>query len=227
MRRAKDGYSYQPIPRVATEDAIENENERLAEQLSGKISTLKHMSIEIGNEVRYQDKILRGLDDDVDRSTGFLGNIDAARQWPPRGGEELIFSAKHENTAQYRPRITQVGRLSSDTAFLLIIRKTDIIVLMSSLNDAARPGVDSGWGPPSTTPEQPLESDFSLMGCFWAFSVVDRVIVASSRMRAFPSIRECVGRAPRASSVLDCISCVLGRRSSSVRVGAVVYQAPF
>ncbi|XP_063383496.1 BET1 homolog [Cydia fagiglandana] len=73
MRRARDGYAYQPIPRVATEDAVAHENDQMAEELSGKISTLKHMSIEIGNEVRYQDKILRGLDDDVDRSSGFLG----------------------------------------------------------------------------------------------------------------------------------------------------------
>ncbi|KAI8436702.1 hypothetical protein MSG28_010189 [Choristoneura fumiferana] len=67
MRRARDGYQYQPIPRVATDDAIAHENDQMAEELGSKISTLKHMSIEIGNEVRYQDKILRGLDDDVDR----------------------------------------------------------------------------------------------------------------------------------------------------------------
>ncbi|KAI8436703.1 hypothetical protein MSG28_010190 [Choristoneura fumiferana] len=73
MRRARDGYQYQPIPRVATDDAIAHENDQMAEELGSKISTLKHMSIEIGNEVRYQDKILRGLDDDVDRSSGFLG----------------------------------------------------------------------------------------------------------------------------------------------------------
>ncbi|XP_053609359.1 BET1 homolog [Plodia interpunctella] len=73
MRRARDGYAYQPIPRVATDDVLENENERMAEELSGKISTLKHMTIQIGDEVRYQSNILRGLDDDVDRSSGFLG----------------------------------------------------------------------------------------------------------------------------------------------------------
>ncbi|XP_059052251.1 BET1 homolog [Achroia grisella] len=73
MRRPRDGYSYQPLPRVTTEDALENDNDRMAEELSGKISTLKHMSIQIGDEVRYQDKMLRGLDDDVDRSSGFLG----------------------------------------------------------------------------------------------------------------------------------------------------------
>ncbi|NP_001040395.1 BET1 homolog [Bombyx mandarina] len=73
MRRAREGYHYQPVPRVATEDTIENENERMAEELSGKISSLKYISIELGNEVRDQEKLLRGLDDDVDRSSGFLG----------------------------------------------------------------------------------------------------------------------------------------------------------
>lgn len=73
MRRARDSYPYQPVPRAPTDDMLEHENERMAGELGEKISTLKHMSIEIGNEVRYQDKILRGLDDDVDRSSGFLG----------------------------------------------------------------------------------------------------------------------------------------------------------
>ncbi|VVC86684.1 BET1 homolog [Leptidea sinapis] len=72
MRRARDGYHYQPIPRTVTDDVVEHENNMMAEELSGKITTLKHMSIEIGNEVRYQDKLLRGLDDDADRSSGFL-----------------------------------------------------------------------------------------------------------------------------------------------------------
>ncbi|CAH0715639.1 unnamed protein product, partial [Brenthis ino] len=73
MRRARESYQYQPIPKAPTDDVLEHENERMAQELSGKITTLKHMSIEIGNEVRLQDQILRGLDDDVDRSSGFLG----------------------------------------------------------------------------------------------------------------------------------------------------------
>lgn len=73
MRRSRDNYSYEPLARAPTEDVLERDNERMAEELGGKIHTLKHMSIEIGNEVRYQDSILRGLDDDVDRSSGFLG----------------------------------------------------------------------------------------------------------------------------------------------------------
>lgn len=73
MRRARDGYGYQPVPRAPTDEVLEHENERMAQELSGKISSLKDISIELGNEVRHQDKLLRGLDDDVDKSYGFLG----------------------------------------------------------------------------------------------------------------------------------------------------------
>lgn len=73
MRRAREGYQYQPVPRGPPEDFLERENERMAEELSGKIGTLKDISIQLGDEVRYQEKLLRGLDDDVDRSSGFLG----------------------------------------------------------------------------------------------------------------------------------------------------------
>lgn len=74
MRRSQ-GYNYQPIPQGAagsSHDALEEENERLAEELQGKIGALKSLTIDIGNEVRYQDKVLRGIDDDMDRTGGFL-----------------------------------------------------------------------------------------------------------------------------------------------------------
>lgn len=50
------------------------ENERLEAELQGKIGALKSLTIDIGHEVRYQDKVLRGIDDDMDRTGGFLGN---------------------------------------------------------------------------------------------------------------------------------------------------------
>lgn len=46
----------------------------MAEELKGKIGALKSLSIDIGDEVRYQDKLLRGIDDDMDRTGGFLAN---------------------------------------------------------------------------------------------------------------------------------------------------------
>lgn len=83
MRRAQ-GYGYQPLPQADSRpttsnntDMLEDENQQMAEELKGKIGALKSLSIDIGNEVRYQDKLLRGFDDDMDRTGGFLGNTMA------------------------------------------------------------------------------------------------------------------------------------------------------
>ncbi|XP_058055844.1 BET1 homolog [Anopheles bellator] len=80
MRRSQ-GYNYQPLPQQApgssgqaSGDALEEENERMAEELKGKIGALKSLTIDIGNEVRYQDRLLRGIDEDMDRTGGFMSN---------------------------------------------------------------------------------------------------------------------------------------------------------
>ncbi|XP_055384134.1 BET1 homolog [Condylostylus longicornis] len=77
MRRTN--YAYQPLtqrpPGPSTSyDNLEDENERSTEELKEKIGALKSLTIDIGNEVRYQDKLIGGLDDDLDRTGGFLGN---------------------------------------------------------------------------------------------------------------------------------------------------------
>lgn len=85
MRRSQ-GYNYQPLSQAGegpstsqagNSDLIEQENERLAEELQGKIGALKSLTIDIGHEVRYQDRLLRGIDDDMERTGGFLGNTMA------------------------------------------------------------------------------------------------------------------------------------------------------
>lgn len=78
MRR-NNNYPYQslnqnPGPSGIAHDSLEGENENAAEELKQKIGALKSLTIDIGNEVRYQDKLLRGMDDDMDRTHGFLGN---------------------------------------------------------------------------------------------------------------------------------------------------------
>lgn len=76
MRRTP-GYNYQPLPQNApgsSHDVLEEENERLETELQGKIGALKSLTIDIGDEVRFQDKLLRGIDDDMDRTGGFLSN---------------------------------------------------------------------------------------------------------------------------------------------------------
>lgn len=81
MRRAQ-GYNYQPLSQSegrpsTSHDVLEEENERMAEELKGKIGALKSLTIDIGNEVKYQDKLLRGIDDDMERTGGFLSNTMA------------------------------------------------------------------------------------------------------------------------------------------------------
>lgn len=72
MRRSHAGVSYQPVPQSSNE--LEDENERLTGELKDKIHVLKSLSIDIGNEVKYQDRLLRDVDDDMERTGGFLGN---------------------------------------------------------------------------------------------------------------------------------------------------------
>lgn len=75
MRRSQ-GYNYQPLSQnpgpSRNHDELEEENEQMASELQSKIGALKSLTIDIGNEVRYQDKLLRGMDDDMDKTGGFL-----------------------------------------------------------------------------------------------------------------------------------------------------------
>lgn len=71
MRRAHAGNYYEPLPQNSNE--IEEENEKMTGELQEKIGVLKSLTIDIGNEIKYQDKMLRDVDDDMDRTSGFLG----------------------------------------------------------------------------------------------------------------------------------------------------------
>lgn len=71
MRRAHAGNYYEPLSQNSNE--IEDENERMTSELQEKIGVLKDLTIDIGNEIKYQDKMLRNVDDDMDRTSGFLG----------------------------------------------------------------------------------------------------------------------------------------------------------
>lgn len=51
MRRAHAGNYYDPLPTQYDNDAIEQANEQMTSDLKDKISSLKSLSIDIGNEV--------------------------------------------------------------------------------------------------------------------------------------------------------------------------------
>lgn len=78
MRRAR-GSKYdedddsQLQPNFSVVD-IEEENEQMTDELENKIQALKSLSIDIGIEMKDQDKLLRGMDDDLDHVHGSLGS---------------------------------------------------------------------------------------------------------------------------------------------------------
>ncbi|KAM9385441.1 BET1 homolog [Pholidichthys leucotaenia] len=51
----------------------EEENEHLQEGLRSKVKALKSLTIEIGTEVKYQNKMLVDMDTDFDSTGGLLG----------------------------------------------------------------------------------------------------------------------------------------------------------
>lgn len=72
MRRAH-GYNYSALPSEAA-DGIEQENDEMASHLGERISTLKSLTIDIGNEVREHNRMAREMEDAFDKTYGFLGN---------------------------------------------------------------------------------------------------------------------------------------------------------
>ncbi|XP_046384442.1 BET1 homolog [Ischnura elegans] len=71
MRRSHAGHGFHPPS--SSGDYVEEENDRMTDELKDKIGVLKSLSIDIGAEVKYQDKLIKGLDDDFDKGQGVLG----------------------------------------------------------------------------------------------------------------------------------------------------------
>ena len=51
---------------------LEDENDELTEGLKQKIYSLRNVTVEIGEEVRYQNKYLSEMDSAMEKSTGIL-----------------------------------------------------------------------------------------------------------------------------------------------------------
>lgn len=76
MRRAHGGNYYDPLPSSSSYggEFIETENDDLTEQLKNKVNNLKSLSIDIGEEIKHQDRLLRDMDHDFETTGGFLKN---------------------------------------------------------------------------------------------------------------------------------------------------------
>ncbi|XP_060013545.1 BET1 homolog [Lagenorhynchus albirostris] len=71
--------------------ACEEENERLTEKsLRNKVTAIKSLSIEIGHEVKHQNKLLAEMDSQFDSTTGFLGQTMGKLKILSRGGQTKL-----------------------------------------------------------------------------------------------------------------------------------------
>lgn len=73
MRRSNGNYNANDINDIRNSEIIEQENDQLLNNLQGKVAALKSLTIDIGNEVKDQNKYLNGMDNDFDFGEGLLG----------------------------------------------------------------------------------------------------------------------------------------------------------
>ncbi|XP_066995056.1 BET1 homolog [Anabrus simplex] len=75
MRRthAAQYYGHQPNLYSAGNE-LEEENEKMTDELKEKINVLKSLSIDIGSEVKIHGQLLQAMDDDFEKTGSFLGN---------------------------------------------------------------------------------------------------------------------------------------------------------
>ncbi|XP_007907448.2 BET1 homolog [Callorhinchus milii] len=73
MRRAGLGDGATTYTPGSGYSVYEEENEKLTEGLREKVTALKSLSIDIGTEVKYHNKMINEMDTDFDSTGGLLG----------------------------------------------------------------------------------------------------------------------------------------------------------
>ncbi|ESO12975.1 hypothetical protein HELRODRAFT_159569 [Helobdella robusta] len=79
------------MPSGSNSPFIEEENDQLEKDLKNKVGLLKKVTIDIGHEVREQNKLLKEMDDDFDKSTGFLKSTMARVKKIAKSGHFYIY----------------------------------------------------------------------------------------------------------------------------------------
>ena len=72
--RGNRGYPHPQQGNIYGNESLEEDNEHLEGELKGKISALKSLSINIGEEVKEQNKFLKSMDDQFDSTHSMFGN---------------------------------------------------------------------------------------------------------------------------------------------------------
>ncbi|KAM9098848.1 BET1 homolog [Sarcophilus harrisii] len=72
--------------------SFEEENDRLTESLRTKVTAIKSLSIEIGHEVKHQNKMLAEMDSEFDSTTGFLSQTMGRLKVLSRGSQAKLLA---------------------------------------------------------------------------------------------------------------------------------------
>ncbi|XP_069816728.1 BET1 homolog [Dendropsophus ebraccatus] len=78
-------------PEMSGYSVYEEENERLMDGLRQKTNALKSLSIDIGTEVKYHNKMLSEMDSDFDSTGGLLGATMGRLKVLSRGSQAKLF----------------------------------------------------------------------------------------------------------------------------------------
>ncbi|XP_053208787.1 uncharacterized protein LOC128392733 [Panonychus citri] len=83
MARRPNAHSFEPG---------EGENDQLIYGLKSKVTTLKSLSLDMGDEIKYQNAFLNELDKDADSTFGSLSaNINRIKRLSRSGGCKFYF----------------------------------------------------------------------------------------------------------------------------------------
>lgn len=78
-------------PSQVGHEHLEEENSLAEDELKGKVSALKSLSIDIGTEVREHNRLLKDIDDEFDSTAGLLSNSIAKVLKLARSGSRYFF----------------------------------------------------------------------------------------------------------------------------------------
>jgi len=89
MRRTAGQYS--TAYGIQGESALETENDRLTDELKGKINSLKMISLDLGTDIKEQNSFLRQMDDDFDSAGSFLGSVSGRLKRLAKGSQNRVW----------------------------------------------------------------------------------------------------------------------------------------
>ncbi|XP_068940590.1 BET1 homolog [Petaurus breviceps papuanus] len=72
--------------------SLEEENARLTDTLRTKVTAIKSLSIEIGHEVKHQNRMLADMDSEFDSTTGFLSKTMGRLKILSRGSQAKLLA---------------------------------------------------------------------------------------------------------------------------------------